>query len=734
MKAREKKKSEHKLENIPTLSGRRRFWVKLLLPTFVFCWPVLYLFNHVFTIDGKYTAIGNDFINFYYKHKLYLLGCMDNFHLPLWSPAEAAGFPFFTNPFSQTFYPLNFLLLIWYKIFGGFSPLDYQVFTVIGISIFALGLFMWLRLLNTNLRAVLFAVLVMSVSFKTAEILRFPNAVHSAAWYPWILYALTKIMLPGSRKKALTAAAILVFSVTCLCTAGYPYYVFYVPFLIVPYMLVFLIKPLRMRLFGITSIPWRQALITLAAAGVVSILLCGPYLLGLQNLMTQTTDRTGKNFDYSTEHIFNFEDTVGSLVYPPASQSEGWYFFSITAILIIFLYLLRRNSAARAEQKDDQAPANLNDRWIKLFLIIWIAVITYITYGRNSYLFIFLWKYMPGFSALRVWGRLNIVLVPIIAWLLSLAYASFDYCISQKPEAKKNSQTWMPIVTTVAVYAVVIAVQLYLYRNKIYDTYWQQFFKNVSSKDATFLITGAAAFLAVLLIIIFSSRFRLKSNSSLITVLVILILAAIVEMRPVGANMWSYQSNAIPERFKLDVAQIDELSFRYARTDYESTISLRPNFSTSIVPNWYFNRYVKFLRETENQLEARRILLGVRDGTKIFFSESIEHVTVASFLNDAARCRNTGKLVSYNGDELIWEINAPVNGYFTFIDNWCPGWKVFVDDKPADMELLFGTFKSVGLSTGNHRVRFCYQPGLSDFLHPPSVPTSQATKLSDFKK
>lgn len=289
----------------------------------------------------------------------------------------------------------------------------------------------------------------------------------------------------------------------------------------------------------------------------------------------------------------------------------------------------------------------------------------------------------------------------------------------------------MPVVTVVAVYAVIIAVQLYLYRNKIYDAYWQQFFKNVSSKDIMFLITGAAAFLEVLLIIILSSRVRLKS-SSLIVGLVILILTATIEMRPVGANMWSHQSNIVPERFKLDVALIDEVSFRFPRTDNENTISLGPNFNTGIVPNWYFNRYVKFLGKTDNQLDIRKILMGVRDGTKIFFSESIAHSTIQSFLNDTVRYKNTGKLVSYNGDELIWEINAPVNGYFSFIDNWCPGWKVFVDDKPADMELLFGTFKSVGLSIGHHRVRFCYQPRLSDFLRPPSVPTSQATKPSDF--
>ncbi len=695
---------------------------------------MLYLFNHVFPIDGKYTAIGNDFIVLYYRYKVYLLAGLAEFHLPLWSPAEAAGFPFFTNPFSQTFYPPNLLLIIWYKIFNGYGLLDYQLFTVLGISIFALGLFMWLRLLNTNLRAVLFAVLIMSVSFKMTEILRFPNAVHSAAWYPWILYALTKIMFSHSRRETLISGILLIFFVICLCTAGYPYYIYYSPFLFVPYLLVFLIKHLRMRLFGISPIRWKQVLLTLAAAGIVSILLCGPYLLGLQSLLAQTTDRAGKNFDYSTEHIFNFEDTVGSLVYPPASQAEGWYFFSITAVLIILLYLLRYKSIASSEQKDDLAPVNLNDTRVKLFFVIWIAVITYITYGRSSYLFIFLWKYMPGFSALRVWGRFNIILVPIVAALLSFAYASFESVISQKSEVKKRSQVWMPTLTTAAIYAVVLAAQLYLYQNKIYDTYWQQFFKNVSSKDITFVITGAVAFIAILLSVIFSNRIRLKSNFSLGTMLVILVLAATIEMRPVGANMWSYQSNAVSERFKLDIASIDKASFHFSRTDNDNTISLGPNFNTGIVPNWYFNRYVKFLGETDNQLDVRRILLGVRDGTKIFFSESIAHSTIQSFLNDAVRYRNTGQLVSYNGDELIWEINAPVNGYFSFIDNWCPGWKVFVDEKLADMELLFGTFKSVELAPGMHRIRFCYQPTLADFLHPPSVPTSQATKLSDFKK
>ena len=118
------------------------------------------------------------------------------------------------------------------------------------------------------------------------------------------------------------------------------------------------------------------------------------------------------------------------------------------------------------------------------------------------------------------------------------------------------------------------------------------------------------------------------------------------------------------------------------------------------------------MNRTIDEKPARRILLGVQDGQKIFFSESIGYPSIESFLQDSLRYRQTGRLISYNGDELRWEIDAPRAGYLSFIDNWDPDWKAWVEGQPADIELLFGTFKSVRLTPGKHKVRFCYQPGL----------------------
>jgi hypothetical protein len=672
--------------------------------------------------------MGNDFILLYYKYKVYLLACLADFHFPLWSPAEGAGYPFYTNPFTQAFYPFNLLLLVWYKISGGYDPLNHQIFTVFGISIFALGLFTWLRLVNTNLRAVIFGVLVMSVSFKVTEIIRFPNAVHTAAWYPWALYALTKIVLSKSLKDSVVSGVLLTLFLICLCTGGYPYYVYYCLFLFTPYLIAFVAKPLRERLFGPYSINWKRAFGTILVSGIAMLLVCSPYILGIKHLMAETISRAGKDFKYSTQHVFNFEDTVGSLVYPPAASAEGWYFFSITGLLIILLYWLSGRTTAHdretgAGPKNTLIPPHPHNLWVKLFFLIWIGIITYISYGRYSYLFKLLWKFLPGFSSLRAWGRLNIILVPILAWLLSIAYTSFESLLTSKKASappqdalrhKKRSYLFAPIFMLAVVYTVVLVIQLYLYRNNINDSYWLLYFKHVSAQRSQFIIYGAAAFVVVFSLLFFSKRINFKSSRALTAVLAILVLVATIETRHVGSRMWtpSRPGKIQKNRIHLDVAKTNEASFRFRRTDHEESISLGPNYSVGVTGPWYFGRYNKFLKETEDELEARRVLLGVSSGRKIFFSESIEHSTVQSFLLDASRYQQTGQLVSYTGEELRWEINAPKEGYLSFIDNWGRGWKVFVDDKESDIELLFGTFKSVLLTPGQHRVRFCYQPPL----------------------
>jgi len=698
-------------------TSRPSSWGRILWPVAVFIWPFIYLFNQVIPINGKYTGIDNDFGYAFYNFKFYLLDQLSTLHFPLWSPSEGAGFPFYSNPLPATLYPLNIPLALFYKLAGGYTIYDHQLFAILGVSIFALGLFHWLRLLPLPLRSVLFATFVMSVSFKVTETLRFPNSIHTAAWYPWLLFALTQILRRDSARRAARDGLLLAVFFVCLLTGGYPYFVYYAIFLLAPYLLIFLVPSLRERLWRQPIGNLRTSFAVIFAAGLAACLLCAPYLFQMSRLMRQTVNRGGGDFAYATEHEFRFVHTIGSLVFPPASQPEGWYYFGLLGFLLILLYLFGDPLAALLARRAHNAAEHVKpapwyqDHRVKLFFIIWIAAISYITYGRDSYLFIFLWKYMPQFANLRVWGRLNIILVPIIAWLLALAYMSFEaHLIRRESPPDRGARRLLPVAVLILGYSLALTAQLYFFKFKLYDYYWAKLgdFAHVRPKDSLFIITGALGFLTLLLLML-PPPGRFRAPRSLALILLALVLVSTLDMRPVGSQMWTYPAT-MPGRARRDVAGQNRNSFNVPRTDKETLLPPVEPFSVGKWENWFYKRYVQFLEATAHEPEARRKLLGVADGQKLYLSQSINHPTIRSFLDDAARSGNTARVVSYDGDELILDINAPVAGYLSFIDNWDADWQATIDAQPVPIELLFGTFKSIRLTAGEHRVVFVYRP------------------------
>lgn len=188
-----------------------------------------------------------------------------------------------------------------------------------------------------------------------------------------------------------------------------------------------------------------------------------------------------------------------------------------------------------------------------------------------------------------------------------------------------------------------------------------------------------------------------------------LVLFSMLEMGHTGILMWPGRVLST-QRTRLNIEELNQKSFGIPRTDYNATISLSESFSVGVVPNWYFNRYNQFLHSPKFDPEARKRLLGVIDGRKLYLSEAINYPAIQAFLDDAERFKDFKQVVSYTGEELILDVDAPMKGYLSFIDNWNPDWKATVDGRPVSIELLFGTFKSIQVPVGKHRVVFTYRP------------------------
>lgn len=697
--------------------GAARLWKRLAAPAAIILWPFVYLFNYVVPVSGQYLALERDFPLYYYRYKLYLLAHLAEGRFPLWSPSEAAGFPFFSSPLTQAFYPLNLGLVVWYKLVGGFSPLDYQIFTIAGLSIFGLGLYYWLRQLTRNALAPLFSALLLTVCFRMVESLRFPNAIHTAAWYPWVLYGMTRLATSEHARERIGSCLVLICSGICICTAGYPYFLYYSLFLFIPYFLLLVLPVSKRLILDVNNVRWKQVSFCIGTSGVVTGLLCTPYLLAVKRLLALTYNRDGDSFEYSTSHNFDFADTVGSLIYPPLAQWEGWYFFSLTGVLLIVLLLLYC-LVTRLMGKTGETVDNDASRWraSTCILISWIAVCSYISYGKESHLFTFLWHWMPGFSSLRVWGRFSVVLIPLWAWLLTLAYEAFEKLAFHDKLRTGSFRKSLLFPFTLA-YALLLWMQYYFYDANLTDPYWDRYATEYEGLRINFLLTGCAAFAVLFFLLAVQPTFlkRLKKPRWIICGL--LLTVAVLEMRPVGGRIWGVWRPVPSEHTAMDPAVCYRDSFLIPRVDQRNTVSFSPEYSIAVTgPSWYFDHYVRFYQASNKEQQNRRILFGIQDGQKVFFSESLRHSSIGSFLADSRRFTNPGHLVAYNGDVLVWEIHAPRDGYLSFIDNNDPYWKVRVDGEEQKMESLFGIFKSVFLKTGSHRVEFRYQPTIRAIL------------------
>ena len=693
--------------------------------TLISVWPFLYFYRYLIPNQAFSLKIENDFVPLYYRYKVYLLDMLSRGHFPLWSPSEAGGYPFYSNPFTQSFYPFNIPLAMAYKVLGGFSVFDYQRFTVFGVVIFSIGIYLWLRLIVPQKRAVVFATLMVGMNFKIGELLRFPNALHTAAWIPWLLWGITL----ASQKGRLTRGGLITL-VSCLMllSGGDLYYPFYCLFLIPPYATLLLFPFGREALIQDRSFIYQKRSFFLGAVTVVSalsLLICSPFLCKFNSLMKQTVDRAGTSYQYSVAHHFSLVDTLGSVIFPPAAEAEGWYYFSILGVLLLLIYMTGTFFERRAGSSDMK---------LNLILPIWVALISYISYGKNSYLFEFLWHYLPGFSSLRSWGRMNIILLPLLSLWLARSYQFIETVVPQAKddEYRCTQKKWLYSASIIVVSIGLGLSQAYLLTRRIHDPYWLDFFPHHHGKEYLFIVLTAVSALLLVIILFWAFKRPCRKSSISNLILFLFLVVAVVDLRPVGANQWASPAGQGygDERlvYNMDGALTKSLSTQRVRK--YRMISLTPVFNVGFVQNWYFRRYLDFDQtifskadynkpNDSSELHWYGLLMGLQEaqslpGKRFFLSKKIDHTSIKRFIMDSVETESRFvrgfEVKYYNGEILRLAVTNTVPLYISFIDNWDPDWRATVNGRHQPVERLFGTFKSLRIRAGTHDIIFYYSP------------------------
>jgi len=667
--------------------------------------------------------MGNDFELLYYSYKKYIFEFLKVGYLPLWSPSEGLGYSLIFNPFAQYFYPLSWLLYGLGFLIGDLSKHTYLLYTIFALSIYNVGQYLWLKKLNIDIKYSLIATIITCCGLKLTEVLRFPNAVHTLAWFPWILYAMTLSLNVKNNYKSIL---IIFFSTLFVLTAGYPYYILYGLLLFSGYFIF--INTSVFRLKTVSSSKDLQKRLKVLFINLIPALLAFfivlPWFLGVQEIMEITSNRNLNNINFSSIFSSYFLDHIGSWIFPPISIAEGYYYFGSVVSLIMIVYLL--NFFLKKNKN------KFEFHYILFFFILYLFVYQF-SNAENSYLFKIIWNNFDLIKNFRNFARINVILIPLFAVIIAF---SLRYFSDQKDQRKK-------FITSAIVVLTIFFLQIYFI--EIYDnnnTYWETYQKkrlDYASNNIeifSFLFNSYSNYIYtffLFLSFLILNFLNIKKKNNLTKFFVVILV--LCELFVLANIQWAIPKNYYDKNGYNNLSEKPMENLKFAFKNYRvatvtyGNVYFRNNrnfnvnhfdtggiFSHTKLFNKYFERNGEIKKNVSTKdKKSIETLWGINSSKdKVFFSKSIKHKTISNFIDDVKNNKINSKIKideeKYNGDEITIYVTTNTKGYITFLDNWAPRWKVFINNNEKLIEKTLGTYKSVKIDIGNHKIKFKYEP------------------------
>ncbi len=711
--------------------------------------PFLILSPYTFQI----LEVGNDFELYYFTYKKYIFEILKLGHLPLWSPVEASGTSLIFNPLTQYFYLPTWFFYFFCYLLGDLTKYYFLIYTVSAISIFNLGLFFYFKTLKINTKIAITTIIITCLSLKINELLRFPNAIHSFAWFSWMLYGINLAALNGVQKKSFFT---IFFSSLMIFTAGYPYYIFYGFVIFSIYFFFLTINPIKKKIFGDNIGSNIQFFFKCFFPSCFALLVAAPWLLKINQLISITHGRNDTDITFSLSGTSNIYDHVGSWIYPPFSIAEGWFYFgaiSVFIIITIFLYNIIFNRELFLK--------NYPYKYFSILLIFLIFFSYQISNSVDSLIFSFLWKNIDFIQNFRQFIRFNIILVPFISLVLALSITEFIRVLNNN--VIKNKAFSLIVLFS---FLFILTIQIFLiYFSNYQNNYWEtwQLKRIVFAEEK---LTGLLSYFVglyknliypifftisvLVILIIIESTYVLNSIRRNISIfLYTVIIVSFAELFFLTNIQWAIPFNYYNLGYKTldlepnyNIKNNDALKdisngFKLSRVSaeksgnntYEGNTYYRHNkkFNINHINNWGNENHVKIFQmyfETNGKIKDKlddltkknvKQFFGLNKKAKrIFFTKSFKYEDVNNFILDSNRDEVSASFSYenkyYNGDQLIIEIQSNSSGWVSFIDTWDHNWNVYVNSRQMTLRKLFGAYKSIKVEPGVSTIEFIYKP------------------------
>jgi hypothetical protein len=653
----------------------------------------------------------------HYPNFLYLKReLLETGSVPLWSPGIFSGYPFASNPLSGLWYPIGWFALLFPL------PLGFNLVAALHLLWGGYGLYRYLKLLGISDTATIFGVLAFEFMPKLfahygAGHLTLFYAVN---WTPWLLWAVENRGIGSSKNRWMPPAML-----GLICLAD-PRWAVYAGILFVTYSIAHSLscdksnKESVGRTWSAQSVHFLKSLVKIIfrilPEVLIAILLACPIIVPLLQY-TQLSTRVKMTAD----DILTFSLPPGRLlgfIFPDYSGNHELIVYAGSSIIVLLVVCLMGKKKQPKERF-----------WL------WVSGLS-IFYALGSYI--------PGMSKLAVMPGFNLLRVPSRALFLSnLAFSILAAFTLEKifnhtlEESLGQIRLGLMGLTT---FTVTLSIGTWFITKEFHQNFI----------FGTILVMICSIWIIV----------RLGNKIPRDVCFAGLVLIALIDWGVMNRSLLSFRDKDYVLQEKIEVANylnkqedyfrvfspsyslpqqvamvssleladgVDPLHLEaYAeymeratgvpRTGYQVTIppfeSGDPKFDNRFYqPNPFLlgQLNVRFVLSEFDLVVDGLKLLENYDGTRVYENEKfIPRAWIQGKDSITNFDYREAKIIDWLANEI--KVSASGPGTLVLSEIMYPGWRVFIDGEPNEIETYNGLLRSVNLTDGHHIVEFKYQP------------------------
>lgn len=352
-----------------------------------------YLFHPLITDPAGGRFFEWDVAEQYWPDLVYLCDSLHDGELPTWNPYDRAGYPYYADPQSGMYHPINWLVC---GVAGRSPGLGWATFRVV-LGFFLGGVFtlMWLRRLGASVAASLIGAVV----FECAPFMRHNmelNLTTAFAWLPFMLFAAEGVV----QERRLRDGALLAIAISLCAWIGSPPALWFALSFLVLYFAVRAVSVLR-RAGRATKIEF--ACVSIVALVLAASMLAVVFVPGAT--LAKYSVQAGRSFGSIAEGGLRARDLLALVL--PREGNHLYVGLLPLAAFPIAAVLIRKEPGIRVAV---------------YFALVIACVAVLLSLGANAFLFRIAFDWVPGVSTFRLPYRYESWLGPAAAMCVAIAF------------------------------------------------------------------------------------------------------------------------------------------------------------------------------------------------------------------------------------------------------------------------------------------------------------------------